>query len=85
MRRILPPVLVNPPNSINCRNGVVSWSWQARHMDLLFEPHSPDRAYTYVTAYDYDRDADGQHLWRLLEAVDNGDRDTLQRILGRRA
>lgn len=82
MRRILPPVPVNPPNSINCRNGVVSWSWQARHMDLVFEPHSPDRAYTYVTAYDYDRDADGQHLWRLLEAVDNGDRDTLQRILG---
>jgi putative DNA primase/helicase len=51
-------------------------------MELVFEPHSPDRAYTYVTAYDYDREANGQHLWRLLEAVDGGDLDTLQRILG---
>lgn len=82
MRRILPPAAVNPDNAINCRNGVLSWSWQGRHMDLVFEPHHPDRAFTYVTAYDYDRDADGQHLWRLLEAVEPTDRDTLQRILG---
>jgi len=82
MRRILPPVPVNPSNAINCRNGALSWQWQGRRMDVAFEPHSPDRAFTYVTAYDYDRDADGQHLWRLLEAVDGTDRDTLQRILG---
>lgn len=82
MRRILAPVPVNPSNAINCRNGVLSWQWQGRRMDVAFEPHSPDRAFTYVTAYDYDHDADGQHLWRLLEAVDGTDRDTLQRILG---
>lgn len=82
MRRLLVPVDVNPSNAINCRNGVVSWSWNGKALDLTFEPHTPDRPFTYVTAYDYDPAADGQHLWRLLEAVEHTDVDTLQRILG---
>jgi len=82
MRRLLVPVAVNPVNAINCRNGVLSWSWQGRHVDLVFEPHHPDRPFTYVTAYDYDPDADDSHLTRLMEAVSDGDRQTLQRILG---
>jgi phage/plasmid-associated DNA primase len=82
MRRLLKPVEVNPANAINCRNGVVSWSWSGRKLDLTFTPHSPAVAFTYVTAYDYDPEANAQHLWRLLEAVEPGDRDTLQRILG---
>lgn len=82
MRRLLPPIEVNPHTAINCRNGVVSWTWDHRKVQVLFEPHHPDRAFTYVTAYDYDPEANPQHLWRLLEAVEPGDRDTLQRILG---
>ena len=82
MRRLLKPVEVNPANAINCRNGVVSWSWSGRKLDLTFAPHDPELAFTYVTAYDYDPEANAQHLWRLLEAVEPGDRDTLQRILG---
>lgn len=82
MRRLLPPVEVNPHTAINCRNGVVSWSWEGRKVQVLFEPHHPDRAFTYVTTYDYDPEANPQHLWRLLEAVEPGDRDTIQRILG---
>lgn len=82
MRRLLKPVEVNPPNAINCRNGVVSWSWSGRKLDLTFAPHDPDVAFTYVTAYDYDPEANAQHLLRLLEAVEPNDRDTLQRILG---
>jgi hypothetical protein len=82
MRRLLEPVAVNPSNAINCANGVISWSWTSKKLDITFEPHSPDRAFTYVTAYDYDPAANSQHLWRLLEAVEPGDRDTLQRILG---
>jgi putative DNA primase/helicase len=82
MRRLLEPVPVNATNAINCRNGVVSWSWSGKKLDLAFMPHDPDCAFTYVTAYDYDPQANGQHLWRLLEAVEPNDRDTLQRILG---
>lgn len=82
MRRLLVPVDVNPPNAINCRNGVVSWEWSGRKLDVTFAPHDPEVPFTYCTAYDYDTEANAQHLWRLLEAVEPGDRDTLQRILG---
>lgn len=82
MRRLLKPVTVNPSNAINCRNGVVSWSWAGKKLDLTLTPHDPAFAFTYVTAYDYNPDANGQHLWRLLEAVEQTDVDTLQRILG---
>jgi putative DNA primase/helicase len=82
MRRLLEPVPVNPPNAINCSNGVVSWHWSGRKLNVTFEPHKPDIAFTYVTNYDYDSNANPQHLWRLLDAVEPGDRDTLQRILG---
>lgn len=82
MRRILPPVVVNPPNAINCRNGVISWKWNGYKIDVAIEPHDPATPFTYVTAYEYDASANPQHLARLLEAVEPGDRDTLQRILG---
>jgi phage/plasmid-associated DNA primase len=82
MRRLLTPVDVNPSNAINCRNGVVSWSWSGKKLDLTFAPHDPDVRFTYVTAYDYDRNASTQHLDRLLAAVEDTDRATLQRILG---
>jgi phage/plasmid-associated DNA primase len=82
MRRLLDPVPVNPANAINCANGVVSWSWAGRKLNYAFTPHDPDTAFTYVTAYAYNPEANPQHLWRLLEAVEPGDRDTLQRILG---
>jgi putative DNA primase/helicase len=82
MRRLLPPVAVNPQSSINCRNGIVSWTWNDRAIDIQFQPHTPETFFTYVTEYDYDPGANPQHLSRLLEAVEPSDRDTLQRILG---
>jgi putative DNA primase/helicase len=82
MRRLLTPVAVNPQSAINCRNGIVSWTWKDRTIEVLFQPHTPDLYFTYVTEYDYDPQANPQHLLRLLEAVEPGDRDTLQRILG---
>jgi putative DNA primase/helicase len=82
MRRLLKPVAVNPSNAINCRNGVVSWSWSGRKLEVQHEAHHPDQHFTYVTGYDYDPDADGRHLFRLLDAVEQTDKDTMQRILG---
>lgn len=82
MRRLLAPVDVNPANAVNCRNGVVSWSWSGKQLDVTFAPHDPDVPFTYVTGYDYDREAPTHHLVRLLDAVDDSDRSTLQRILG---
>lgn len=82
MRRLLSPVAVNPPSSINCRNGIISWTWKDRSIEIHFQDHNPDLYFTYVTDYDYDPDASPQHLFRLLEAVEPADRDTLQRILG---
>lgn len=82
MRRLLEPVPVNPSNAINCANGVVSWQWNNRKVDVTFEPHHPGKAFTYVTDYVYDPQANPQHLYRMLEAVEPGDIDTLQRILG---
>lgn len=82
MRAKLGTTQVNPNNAINCRNGVVSWSWQGARFNLQFTPHDPDRAFTYITDYDYDPHANPEHMFRLLEAVEPTDRDTLQRILG---
>lgn len=73
---------VNPPNAINCRNGVISWHWEDGRFHQQFSPHDPDVPFTYVTGYDYDPEADPQHMLRLLEAVEASDQDTLQRILG---
>ena len=82
MRRLLPPVEVNPKNAINCRNGIVKWSWINKKLQYTFTPHSSDIFFTYITNYDYDPNASVEHLFRLLEAVDPNDLDTLQRILG---
>lgn len=82
MRAKLGSTDVNPSNAINCRNGVISWFWQNGRYQQRFSQHDPDQAFTYVTDYDYDPQADPQHLLRLLEAVEPDDQDTLQRILG---
>jgi phage/plasmid-associated DNA primase len=82
IRRNLSPVDVNPRNAINCRNGIISWEWSGRDIHTRFEPHSPDLFFTYITEYDYDPEANQEHMWRLLEAVDHTDLDTIQRILG---
>ena len=82
MRASLGTTEVNPENAINCRNGVVVWSWQGSRFNLEFNPHTPDRPFTYITDYDYDPQANPEHMFRLLEAVEPSDQDTLQRILG---
>ena len=82
MRAKLGTTEVNPTNAINCRNGVVSWSWEDGRYRQQFSPHDPDIAFTYVTAYDFDPEANPEHMLRLLEAVEPADQDTLQRILG---
>ncbi len=81
-RAVLGAAQVNPPNAINCRNGTVSWHWKDGRMVTDFGPHDPRTPFTYVTAYDYDPQANPEHLLRMLEAVEHTDRDTLQRILG---
>lgn len=82
VRKLLTPVDINPSNAINCNNGVLSWSWNGRIVDVKLEPHNYNHFFTYVTGYSFDENANPQHLWRLLEAVEPGDRDTMQRILG---
>lgn len=82
MRSVLGATEVNPPNAINCRNGIVSWRWHQGSMVVDFGPHDPNTPFTYVTNYDYDPQANPEHLLRMLEAVEPTDRDTLQRILG---
>jgi hypothetical protein len=82
MRFKLGTTEVNPTNAINCQNGVISWTWQDNRFQLHFTPHNPDVAFTYVTTYAYDPEADPTQMFRLLEAVSPDDQDTLQRILG---
>ena len=82
MRSVLGAAQVNPPNAINCRNGTLSWQWDGTTLLRSFDSHDPETRFTYVTSYDYDPAASGDDLWRLLEAVEHTDRDTLQRILG---
>jgi len=82
VRKLLTPVDINPANAINCNNGVLSWSWNGRIVDVKLEPHNYNHFFTYVTGYNFDENANPQHLSRLLEAVEPGDRDTMQRILG---
>jgi putative DNA primase/helicase len=82
MRNKLGSTEVNSTNAINCRNGVISWTWEDGRYQQRFSPHDPDLAFTYVTDYDYDPEANPEHMLRLLEAVEPSDQDTLQRILG---
>jgi len=82
MRNKLGSTEVNPSNAINCRNGVISWTWDDGRYLQQFSAHNPDFAFTYVTDYDYDPRANPEHMLRLLEAVEPSDQDTLQRILG---
>ena len=82
MKATLGTAEVNPPNAINCSNGIVSWSWSDGRFHLSFTPHTADTPFTYVTDYDYDPEASPENMLRLLEAVEPTDQDTLQRILG---
>jgi hypothetical protein len=73
----------NPQNSINCRNGVITWDWNDRdELRIDFSEHSPSFPFTYVTDFDYDPNANPEHMWKLLAAVEPDDLDTMQRILG---
>lgn len=73
----------NPQNAINCRNGVVTWGWNdSNSLRIDFSPHSPSFPFTYVTDYDYDPQANPEHMLKLLAAVEPNDLDTMQRILG---
>jgi phage/plasmid-associated DNA primase len=73
----------NPQNSINCRNGVITWDWNDRdELRIDFSQHSPSFPFTYVTDFDYDPKANPEHMWKLLAAVEPDDLDTMQRILG---
>jgi phage/plasmid-associated DNA primase len=73
----------NPQNAINCRNGVVTWDWNDNNqLRIDFSPHSPAYPFTYVTDYDYNPEANPEHMLKLLAAVEPSDLDTMQRILG---
>ncbi|MCT0208670.1 PriCT-2 domain-containing protein [Synechococcus sp. CS-1332] len=81
-KTLLPCTDSNPPNAINCRNGTITWAWNGDRMELTFGPHDPAQRFTYCLQYDYDPQADGAHLWRLLDALEPQDRDTMKRLLG---
>jgi putative DNA primase/helicase len=72
----------NPANAINCRNGVVSWSWEGDELQVSFAQHSPETVFTYVTGYDYNPDADRGAMNTLLAALNDEQRTTIQRALG---
>lgn len=72
----------NATNAVNCRNGVVSWDWDGDELLVSFEPHSPDRVFTYVTGYDYQPDIDRSAIEGLLAALNDDQRTTVQRALG---
>lgn len=82
-RKTLPPCTeYNPSNAINCRNGTLTWNWDGDRLVLDFGPHDPAQSFTYCLPYNYDPQADGTHLWCLLDALEPHDRDTMQRLLG---
>jgi phage/plasmid-associated DNA primase len=81
-KSLLPCTDYNPTDAINCQNGTLSWAWDGERMLLSFTPHDPAQRFTYCLPYSYEPEADGTHLWRLLDALEPQDRDTMQRLLG---
>jgi phage/plasmid-associated DNA primase len=82
LRHCIGATQANPANAINCRNGVVSWTWRGDDLQVSFDAHSPERVFTYVTDYDYQPNIDREPMDRLLAALNNDQRTTIQRALG---
>ena len=72
----------NPANALNLQNGVLSWSWQDRRLMTRLDPHDPAQLFTYCQGYSYDPHASRETLDRLLQAVEDGEQDTFQRVMG---
>jgi phage/plasmid-associated DNA primase len=72
----------NPGNALNLQNGVLSWSWEDRRLVTRLDPHDPAQRFTYCQGYSYDPGASRDTLDRLLQAVEDGEQDTFQRVMG---
>jgi len=72
----------NPANALNLKNGVLSWSWEDKRLVTRLDPHDPAQRFTYCQGYGYDPHASRGTLDKLLKAVEDGEQDTFQRVMG---
>jgi phage/plasmid-associated DNA primase len=72
----------NPANALNLQNGVLSWHWEEKRLVTRLEPHDPAQRFTYCQGYAYDPHASRDTLDRLLQAVEESEQDTFQRVMG---
>ena len=70
-------------NSINCTNGVLTFTWSGKELKLNFETHSPYKHYfTDRPIIAYNPTADTQYADQLLGCLDAPQRDILLKTLG---
>ncbi|BAZ41434.1 hypothetical protein NIES4101_74000 [Calothrix sp. NIES-4101] len=75
MQTLIDPDEVNPCG-LNCKNGVLSTSWEGSTPKFTFETHDPDKHfYIYEPLVNYDPDADPTQCDRLLGCLDAPQRD----------
>ncbi len=75
------PKLINP-SGLNCTNGVLQINWEGGEPNWKLIPHDPALYYTYEPLVKYDPDADGSACSRLLEALDQQERDIFLKTIG---
>ncbi|MBD2281395.1 DUF3854 domain-containing protein [Aphanizomenon flos-aquae] len=72
-----------PKNSINCTNGVLTFTWLEKDLQLKFESHNPNKHYfTDQPIISYDSTANSQYADQLLSCLDAPQREILIKTLG---
>ena len=78
MRLEISDELVNPPG-INCSNGILRVFWEKNKPTFKLVPHSPSEYYLYPGLVEYDPLANSPHCDRLLECLDDAQRQIFLR------
>jgi hypothetical protein len=70
------------PGTINCANGALILTWDGAKLIRTLEPHNSAQRFTSCLPYEYNPEAPTESLDKLLEALDDEDREIMQRFLG---
>ncbi|NEP00894.1 MAG: DNA primase [Symploca sp. SIO2E9] len=74
MRLYVDPNLTNPPG-LNCTNGILNITWEGSTPSWELLPHNPSTYFLYKPLIKYDPEADPKDCDRLLEALDEPQRN----------
>ncbi|NJM71848.1 MAG: hypothetical protein HC862_17535 [Scytonema sp. RU_4_4] len=78
MRLTVDGELLNPPG-LNCSNGILRVFWEGSSPTFRLLPHSPNEYYIYPGLVEYDPSAHSPHCNRLLECLDDAQRQIFLR------